>query len=686
FVASLTPHILLMGTLSLCPASVSVAQDGPSTVPGVGAYVYDDGTNGVSFRIWAPNATQVHVLGSFNFWNATSHPLYPEPGGYWSVRVPYALPGSQYKFRIDNGYQVLERNDARSFDVTSSVGNSVVYDLGAYEWQNPDDLSIPFNELVIYEMHIGTFGVDDGSPGVGTLDGAIDRLDHLEELGVNAIELMPFFEFPGGNSWGYNPAHSFAVESEYGTPDDLKRFVDEARGRGIAVIADLVYNHLGPNDLGLWQYDGDEGGGGGIYFYNDDRANTPWGNTRPDYSRGEVRQWIRDNVFHWFDNFRFEGARVDGTKYIRMTNPPFGELPEGWSLLQWINEEVNQRSPGKIMIAEDFDNNEWISKDVGAGGAGFDSQWDARFFYPVRNAVQTVADADRSMWDVRDAIISSFNGNHTHRVIYTESHDEVANGRARVPEDIWPGNADSWFSKKRSTLAAGLVFTSPGIPMLFQGQEFLEDGYFRDDDPLDWSKVDRFSGILEMYRRMISLRRNLTGVTRGLSGGNTNVHHVNNNEKLVAFHRWDQGGVGDDVVVVANFSDQYWNNYRIGFPSAGLWKAHFNSDDSAYDADFDGYGGFDLQTEQLPRDGMGQSGVVKIGPYSVVIFSQGEESSEEEPPAGIVGDYNDDGLVNGFDLGLLLGVWGMDSQLYDLNGDLLVNGADLSMLLANWTR
>ena len=140
------------------------------------------------------------------------------------------------------------------------------------------------------------------------------------------------------------------------------------------------------------------------------------------------------------------------------------------------------------------------------------------------------------------------------------------------------------------------------------------------------------------------------------------------------------------MVVVANFSEEYWNNYRIGFPSAGLWRAHFNSDDSEYDADFDGYGGFDLQTQQLPRDGMAQSGVVKIAPYSVVIFSQGEEAPEEEPPTGIVGDYNDDGLVNGFDLGLLLGVWGMDSQLYDLNGDQVVNGADLSMLLGNWTR
>ena len=128
------------------------AQDGPSQIDGIGAFPYQTGsTRGVSFRVWAPNAVEVNVLGSFNFWNPESHPLFAEGGGYWSVQVPYALPGTQYKFRFDTGDQILERNDARAYDVTSSVGNSVVYDPDAYEWQNTDFQTPDFDDLVIYE-------------------------------------------------------------------------------------------------------------------------------------------------------------------------------------------------------------------------------------------------------------------------------------------------------------------------------------------------------------------------------------------------------------------------------------------------------------------------------------------------------------------------------------------------------
>ena len=681
-------RILIYSTLLSCAVNLgssatSEAQEGPSVIDGIGAFSYEsESIHGVSFRVWAPNAVEVNVMGSFNFWSPESHPLFQESGGFWSVQVPYALPGSQYKYRIDNGSEILTRNDARAFDMTNSVGNSVVYDLDAYEWTTSDYQTPEFNDMVIYEMHLGTFGLEAGTTGVGTFNQAREYLDYLDDLGINAIELMPFFEFPGEYSWGYNPSHCYSVESGYGSPDELKRFVDEAHERGIAVLVDLVYSHLGPTDLDLWQYDGDEqGGGGGIYFYDDDRANTPWGDTRPDFSREEVRAWVQDNVDYWLEHFRFDGVRMDGTKYIRMSDPPFGELPEGWSLLQSINDEVNTSSPWKIMIAEDLDNNDWITRETASGGAGFDSQWDARFYWPVRATIEAVNDSDRSMWDIRDAIGATYNNSHTQRVIYTESHDEVANGKSRVPEEIWPDNADSWFSKKRSTLGAGIVFTSPGIPMIFQGQEFLEDDYFSDDDPLDWSKAETFGGILEMYRRMISLRRNLTGVTAGLSGPNLNIYHVNNNDKMIAYHRWEMGGIGDDVVIVANFANTTWNNYRIGFPAAGRWNVHFNSDDSIYDSEFDGYGGFDIQTQPIGWDGLAQSAILNIAPYSVLIFSQGEEESEKP----LSGDYDENGAVDGLDLARLLAVWGTTSTLYDLNGDEVITAEDLTILLGNWT-
>lgn len=208
------------------------------------------------------------------------------------------------------------------------------------------------------------------------------------------------------------------------------------------------------------------------------------------------------------------------------------------------------------------------------------------------------------------------------RVIYTESHDEVANGKSRVPEEIWPGHADSWFSRKRSTLGAGMVFTAPGIPMMFQGQEFLEDEYFQDTVPLDWGRLHTFSGIHLLYRDLIRLRRNWFNHTRGLRGQHIHVHHVNNSDKVIAFHRWEHGGPGDDVVVVANFANRSYASYTIGLPRAGQWRVRFNSDWQGYSADFGNHLGYDTTAGGEARDTMPLQANVGIGPYTMLILSQ----------------------------------------------------------------
>jgi 1,4-alpha-glucan branching enzyme len=290
--------------------------------------------------------------------------------------------------------------------------------------------------------------------------------------------------------------------------------------------------------------------------------------------------------------------------------------------MQWINDEISARPDGKLTIAEDFRNNEWITKDTGPGGAGFGAQWDAGFVHPIRAAIISPDDYARSMVVVRDAITHRYEGDAFKRVIYTESHDENANGKARVPEEIWPGNADSWFSKKRSTLGAALVLTSPGIPLLFQGQEFLEDRWFHDKDPLDWSRAEQFSGLVALYRDLIRLRRNKDGNTRGLCSQFVHVHHVNDGDKVLAFHRWDQGGPGDSVIVVANMANRSYDNYSIGFPREGLWRVRFNSDYQGYDEGFGNHLGYDTAATPGDRDTMPYHGNVGIGPYSVVILSQ----------------------------------------------------------------
>ncbi len=587
----------------------------PSSKAGMGAFV-DSGDT--TFRVWAPNATSVAVAGSFNAWSATANPLASEGNGNWSVDVAGDLSGETYKYVINGS---LWKNDPRAVDVTNSVGDSIIAAPSTYSWTS---FSAPgWHEMLIYEMHVGTFNdTPGGNPG--TWQTAIGKLDHVQALGFNAVEMMPIAEFAGDFSWGYNPAHPFAPESIYGDPDDLRDFVDECHQRGIAVLVDVVYNHLGPSDLDMWRFDGSYTGSyGGIYFFQDWRAPTPWGDTRPDYGRGEVRTYLRDNALYWLSDFNCDGLRWDSTINIRtQNNGGGGDISDGWSLMQWINDEIDATAGWKISIAEDLQNNSWMTKTTGSGGAGFDSQWDAAFVHPIRDAIITANDSDRDMYKVRDAIAKIDNGDHLDRVIYTESHDEVANGKSRVPEEIWPGNASSWYSKKRSTLGAGLVFTSPGIPMIFQGQEFLEDGFFSDTDPLDWTKATTFSGIVDLYGDLADLRRNTAGKTAGLLGNNVNVHHVNNTGKVVAFHRWDKGGAGDDVIVVANFSGTGYSSYNIGFPRGGTWRVRFNSDWNGYDSSFGNWNAYDTTAVWGAKDGMNYNGNVGIGPYTVIVLSQ----------------------------------------------------------------
>ena len=598
----------------------------PSTRPYMGATPYN---GGVAFRVWAPFASNVQVQGDFNGWSPGTN-LFSEGNGYWSVDVPGALVGQQYNFLITNAASgsLLTHVDpySRAFKVRG--GPSLIA---------PSDTAYPetsyttpaWNEMVIYELHVGTFVIDKSLPQPeGTFSSAATKLDYLKDLGINMIEIMAAGEFETDTSWGYNPAYIFAIDEQYGGPDGFRAFVQEAHKRGIAVIMDVVYNHLGYPAGDMWQFDGwSQNGKGGIYFYNDWKSTTPWGDTRFDYGRPEVRNYILDNARRWLQQRFADGLRWDATGWIRNVygnnNDPAHDLPDGWSLMQAINAEIKQSQPWKISIAEDMQGHEWITKDASIGGAGFDAQWEAQFVHSVRSAIITPDDSVRDTYAVRDAITHGYNNDAFERVVYTESHDEDANGQSRVPEEIWPGNAGSYFPKKRSTLGAALVFTVPGIPMIFQGQEFLENGFFSDKNALDWTKQGTFSGILTMYRDMIRLRRNWFNNTAGLKGQSLNVFHVNDAAKVIAFHRWDRGGPGDDVVVLINMANQSYDSYAIGFPRDGLWKVRFNSDWSGYSLDFGNQLSYDTTAGQPGRDGMPFSGNVGIGRYTAVILSQG---------------------------------------------------------------
>ncbi len=340
-----------------------------------------------------------------------------------------------------------------------------------------------------------------------------------------------------------------------------------------------------------------------------------------------MRAFLRDNALYWLQDYHFDGLRWDATAYIRNVDgrdgDAAGDLPDGWSLMRWINEEARKVKPGTVTLAEDLRSNPAITRPASSGGAGFDAQWDGAFVHPVRQALIGAEDAGRDMEAVRNALLHRFDENAFARVIYTESHDEVANGKARVPEEVDPGNASSWAAKKKSVLGASLVFTAPGIPMIFQGQEFLEDDWFHDKDPLDWSKKERYAGIVRVYVDLIALRLNRRGQTAGLCGQQIDVYHTDQRNKVLAYHRWQDGGPGDSVVVVVNFSTQLLENYEVAFPVAGEWKVRFNGDSRYYDPEFSNGGVY--RCDALRQEDNAIRGSLVLPPYTALLLSQDKQ-------------------------------------------------------------
>jgi 1,4-alpha-glucan branching enzyme len=239
----------------------------------------------------------------------------------------------------------------------------------------------------------------------------------------------------------------------------------------------------------------------------------------------------------------------------------------------------------------------------------------------MRNAMFALDDSQRNPQQVAEAISKSYNASRPfQRVNYLASHDD--DRTARIPTLIDGNNPESVFALRRTALGAALMITAPGISMLFMGQEFLESKPWNDrkDFALDWSRIRSFSGMVELHRRLIHLRRNWDNNTRGLRGDNVNAFHVNP-EGVIAFHRWDQGGPGDDVVVVANLSNRRWDSYNIGFPREGTWYLRFNSDWQGYSNQFTNVG-YDTTATAGANQGMPANGNVGIGPYSVIVLSQ----------------------------------------------------------------
>ncbi|HSO41117.1 MAG TPA: alpha-amylase family glycosyl hydrolase [Labilithrix sp.] len=577
---------------------------------------------GVEVRVWAPNARSVAVVGELAGGGQSRRALALEAGtGTFAGRIDGAKAGQRYRFAIGapDGTEVI-RVDPRARAIDGA--ESVVVDPRSYAWKTKTFTPPARDAAVVYELHVASFNAPAGKNS-GSFATAIAKLDALTDLGVNTVELMPVNGHSTGG-WGYGPQQWFAPQPEWGGPEEMRRFVDEAHARGIAVVLDVVFNHYdGYSQAPLRCFDGPcAGGSAGVYFFDQEPySRTPWG-PRPNFAKKEVADFFADNVFAWTTEYKVDGFRHDSVSNIRALDGQ-GTVPGGAPLLRRMNEVTEAARPGALLIAEDLKGEASVTGARASGGLGFVTQWDGGFQWAITAAATAATDEARNLGAVRDSLAGQYNGDPFQRLLYVESHDTAGNDGARLPVRIDAADPTSVAARRRAMLAAGLLFTAPGVPMMFMGQEMLEDTKFVSQPaPLDWSKAVTNAPVLAFYRDMIRLRRNLDGVSGGLRGKNVAITHLNESpgNRVLVFRRW--GGANDDVVVVANFGATRYTRYDVGVPAAGAWKARLDSDTTRYGADFGSATPTAVTVTAAPRDGLPATAALALGPYSMVVLSR----------------------------------------------------------------
>jgi 1,4-alpha-glucan branching enzyme len=541
--------------------------------------------HGIAFTLFAPYNEMVALIGTFNNWQPT--PMTKDDKGWWQIMLPLADGVYEYKFQVKSlsFFQVgqtievtdpravaLTRDEKENARLTVKNGQQVIT---SYQWQN-DDKPLPANDsLVIYEMHVGDFtgGPGDETPGKnknsapkGTFQAVIEKLDYLVSLGINAIELMPCNEFPGERSWGYNPTSIFAVENNYGTPDDLCQLIDECHGRGIRVIHDGVYNHsVETAPLTKIDY---------TYWYYKDNPDEPGNRFGPkyDYEHHDenlgiwpARQHVRDAILFWIDQFHIDGVRFDATYLIKH-----------FDFLSWLHQEIFQHITYKpfYTIAENIPEDPHVAGPNGP----LDAAWHENLMQEVVATTLGLEYDGREPFNVgalmtlldprNDGFSGAFNV-----VNYIDNHDHerIMNLLGEIAYIF----GDPAF--RRVKLGASLLLTAPGTPMLWMGQEWGEAiPKTTDWERISWALLQNPANadLQRYYSGLITLRKH----SRALQSNTIAPVFADAERALIAFKRWDDGG--GIVVVLANLKDTYAGEVRIeNWPGDGQWHEYHNNYD-----------------------------------------------------------------------------------------------------------
>ncbi|MEM9369188.1 MAG: alpha-amylase family glycosyl hydrolase [Planctomycetota bacterium] len=597
----------------------------------LGASLRDEGCD---FRVWAPNVSHLRVaIQSGKQWDnsapATRVNLTKDARGYWKGFAKEVSAGDLYRFELSfNGTDFFQRLDPAARDTLhsqparhnpGSQNASIVTSNQPYAWssfQTPG-----FENFLIYQFHVGSFAGrnDHVNKTIATFQDVESKLAYIRELGFNAIEPLPIQEFTNDRSWGYNPAAFFAPESAYGSPDDLKHLVDAAHQHGLAVIFDVVYNHAGPQDNVLWEFDGwvhpRKVDHGGIYF--EDGQTTDWGRG-PAWWKEEVRDFFHQNARMYFTDYNADGLRFDVTTQI-----------DG-NQLSKVTWELQQEFPNKYFTAEHLPADPWITT-----WGNFDASWFARSHHEMQRALNGDNPVDR---------VKSFLGwdrfKHAWNLVkYTMgSHDDVGDdhkGNAKKGLTNWDarhrylidqfGGRDNWHARSKCRLAWALNVAMPGTPMMFMGSEChmgapnVAWGYWHDghddngDHRFDWSIAGDSTGI--PMRRLVAAVNQVRWDNPALRSDTLIITQEDRDNQVMAFKRWKDGNL---VLTVVNLGDRNFANHSYGVRTdgqSGRWSQIL----CTQDADFGGWDGAGNAFHEPETQADGHL-YINLPKWSVVMF------------------------------------------------------------------
>lgn len=616
--------------------------------------------DGATFRVWAPNARTVHVIGEFNNRvRSDASLLTRDESGHWRGFIPGVKDRQRYLFYIVGEGSEGPKRDPYARELETPFPSECIVRTTDFPWHENGFITPPFHEFVIYQLHVGTFFTPNLPHKGGTFLDVARKLPYLAELGVTALQLLPIQEFQTSFSLGYNGTDYFSPEMDFAVADaelppyvaelnrlldakglrryhvadlrgemnQLKALVDLAHLHDLAVILDVVYNHAGGEfgDQSLYFFDRQHPAGGhrhSLYFSDKGHA----GGLVFDYAEPEVRDFLIQNAKFFVDEYRIDGFRYDQVSVIDHDG-----APHGWGFCQDLTSTLHAHRPSVLHHAEYWNVNPYVVKPA-AEGAGFDTTLTDGFRIAIRNTIGNASLPDErplDMTGLAQALWPEGFREQWRFVQGPENHDIIYRGREqRIARLGDPSNPRSWYGRSRSRVATGLSLTAPGIPMLFMGQEFLEDKQWADDFVshhdllLYWAGLDQgdkqMLDHVRFVRELLALRRR----SPGLRGQGFRVVHLHDQNRVLSFHRWVEGK-GHDAIVVVHLSPFHRFEYRIGFPSSGEWREAFNSDvyENWVNPSVVG-NGERVAADPHPLHGFGSSAALVLPANSILVFTR----------------------------------------------------------------